>query len=236
MSLVNSVSIIGRGGFGKLLAELIPDDVEVGLYGSKDTVENITSIGSSDVIFLAMPLQAYSDVLKKLRPALKPETLIVDLCSVKVKPAEYIREYLPDHQNVLLTHPLFGPQSYHNKQKKVLVVTAGENAKAKRVIQFCEQKLKLTILMMSNEAHDQRMAEIHVLTFFIARALQQLELHSEPFMTPSFQSLLDLAALDATHTDALFETIQNGNPFAAEERANFIKTLQEIDKDLSSNT
>lgn len=87
---------------------------------------------------------------------------------------------------------------------------------------------------MTNEEHDKRMAEIHALTFFIARALTKLDLQSEPFMTPSFQKLLDLVALDESHSEALFRTIENGNPFAADERKKFLDELNAIQSDLLS--
>jgi prephenate dehydrogenase len=187
------------------------------------------------VVFLAIPLESYETVLVQIRPFLKPETLLVDVASVKVKPAEMLNRFLPDHENMLFTHPLFGPQSYGDGRRHTLVVTKADTHRGQQIVQYCENKLKLEVLVMSNEDHDKRMAEIHVLTFYIARGLSLLGLHSEPFMTPSFQSLLDLVALDKSHTEALFETIQKGNPFAAIERQTFVSKLQEIEQELATS-
>ena len=236
MRTIKNISIIGRGDFGKLVADLIPRGSAHTNYGSKDTLENLDTIVRSDVIVLSVPLQAYENLLPKLAPLLKPETLVVDVCSVKVKPAEIIAKLLPNHTNVLLTHPLFGPQSIHNGKKHTLVVTNGTtDEKALGILEYCANKLKLEVLHMSNEEHDKRMADIHVLTFFIARALGKMDLHAEPFMTPSFQELLDLVALDSSHTEALFDTIQNGNPYGAAERQRLISLLSEIDESLTSS-
>lgn len=237
MQTIQNISIIGRGDFGQLVARLIPDGIAHKNYGSKDTLESLDIIAKSDVIILSIPLQAYDELLPKLAPLLRSETLVVDVCSVKVKPAEILAQLLPDHENILLTHPLFGPQSYGNGNKHTLVVTNTENQKmsaaAQQILDYCEKDLDLRVLHMTNEEHDKHMADIHVLTFFIARALGQMNLQAEPFMTPSFQELLDLVALDASHTEALFDTIQNGNPFGAAERQRFIRILSEIDESLS---
>lgn len=233
MSNIETISVIGRGDFGQLVVSLIPEELSVTSYGSKDTKENITTIGTSDVIVLSIPLTAYPEVLDLLAPVLKPQTLVVDFCSVKTEPAELFNSHLPNHKNILLTHPLFGPQSFHNGEQHTLVVTNKADEKAEEIFNFCSKTLGLRVLHMSNEEHDKRMAEIHVLTFFIARALADMNLQREPFMTPSFNKLLDLVALDSSHTEALFQTIQNGNPYGAEERQRFIDSLIKIQNNLS---
>lgn len=233
---IKNVSIIGRGDFGQLLKNLCPKGVSCTTYGSKDTATNIQTIGASDVVILSLPLSAYPNVLEQLAPVLEPDTLLIDVCSVKIEPAKLIHKFLPNHQNLLITHPLFGPLSYNNGKQGgnqlTLVITESVGQKAKLVEEYCSKKLKLRNLHMSNQEHDKRMAEIHALTFFIARGLAELKLHSEPFMTASFQSLLDLVALDASQTEALFETVQNGNPFASQERQKFIDSLNQTHQNL----
>ncbi len=232
MSSIKQISVIGRGGFGALTSSLIPDNIEHSSFGSKDTVDNIEAIGASDVIILCIPLDAYPAVLDQLAPHLTPATLVVDVCSVKVTPSKLLAKHLPNHENVLLTHPLFGPDSWDNGQQHTLVVTNKLQGIAEEVIEFCDTTLGLRILHMSNEEHDKRMAEVHALTFFIARALSKLDLQSEPFMTPSFQKLLDLVDLDGSQSEALFRTIENGNPFAAAERIKFLNGLNTIESSL----
>jgi prephenate dehydrogenase len=236
VSNIKTVSIIGRGDFGQLIAELLPEGIQHVNYGRQATRENINTIGSSDVIVLSIPLESYPEVLELLAPELNPESLVIDVCSVKVKPAELLKKHLPGHKNILLTHPLFGPQSIHNGQQHVLVVTDKTDnldEKASEVLHFCERDLKLKLIHMTNEEHDERMAKVHALTFFIARALGRMDLGAEPFMTPSFQELLDLVRLDASQTNALFHTIENGNPFAAAERQRFLRELQEVNTELA---
>lgn len=62
------------------------------------------------------------------------------------------------------------------------------------------------------------MAQVHALTFFVARGLENMDLPEVPFMTPSYQQVLDLIKLDRAHSAELYNTIENGNPYTAKMR------------------
>lgn len=82
---------------------------------------------------------------------------------------------------------------------------------------------------MSADEHDRTMAQVHALTFFVAHSLREMNLPTPQFMTPSYRELLDLVELDKRHSSDLYNTIQNGNPYAAGMREAFIACAQEID-------
>ncbi len=239
---MKSIGIIGLGSFGRFMATLAPKDVEV--WGSSRSITKIDGlaikpleeVAQADVVLLGFPLNAYPTMLQKLAPLLPPETLVVDVCSVKVKPEALLKQYLPNHQNILSTHPLFGPQSAAQSTKghKLIVTKNSPDEKAAQLLKYCAEKLELDISYMTAEEHDRIMARVHALTFFVGRGLAEMELKMEPFMTPSYQRLLDIVALDKNHSQELFDTIENGNPFAVEVREEFIGTLGEIHKRLSS--
>ena len=42
---------------------------------------------------------------------LKENAVIVDVCSVKEYPVQWMRELLPANVSILATHPMFGPDS-----------------------------------------------------------------------------------------------------------------------------
>jgi prephenate dehydrogenase len=83
---------------------------------------------------------------------------------------------------------------------------------------------------MSAAAHDKLMAQVHALTFFLARGLSAYGLKANKFQTPSFQMLLDLVELDSKHSTELFETIEIGNPYAKQARADLLDKLNSIHK------
>ncbi len=240
------IGIIGLGNFGRFAAEVLARDQEIevvacdaGEAAAPESVKKVSfeAAAAADAIMLCVPLGAYEEVLARLKPLLKRETLLVDICSVKVEADKRVRQHLPDHQNLLVTHPMFGPQAAANGTAgHVLVVTDVMGEKAQAAVDYCESKLGLKIMRMTNEDHDQAMADVHALTFFVARGLSRAGLKPSPFQAPSFQTLLDLVAFDQSHTEDLFRTIELGNPYAKQSRARLMNALQEVNNQLEKET
>ncbi len=130
---------------------------------------------------------------------------------------------------MLITHPLFGPESAgQGTAGHELIVCDAVGECAEKCLAFCEQQLGLKITRIQPEQHDRVMAYVHVLTFFVARALGRMDMPDIPFKTPSFNELMDLIHLDAKHSDELFATIQRGNPFTGEIREDFLRIANEL--------
>jgi prephenate dehydrogenase len=160
-------------------------------------------------------------------------SLVIDTCSVKVEAEKRLRAALPDHQNLLITHPMFGPQSAANGVAgHTLIVTGAYGDRAEAAVTYCQEKLGLAVRRMTSDEHDRIMADVHALTFFVARGLARYGLKESPFQAPSFKMLLDLVAFDASHTDELFRTIEMGSPYARSAREKFIRTLESINRQL----
>lgn len=237
---IEIIGIVGLGGFGRFLATLVPPGVmalgfDPGVTGDVPGVKkaSLAETMAADVIVLAVPLSAYAAVLESMAPMLRPETLVIDVCSVKLQAEELLGKYLPGHENILLTHPLFGPQSARDGLSgHKLVVTGSAGLRAHGALRFAERTLGLEILRMSSEEHDRTMARVQALTFFVARGLASMGLGEEPIMTPSYQMIIDLVAFDATHSDDLFRTVAKGNRFAKAERQRLMDSLREVDKSL----
>lgn len=239
---IQSVGIIGLGEFGRLAAQLVPQSVAV--YGHDPHISEVQEVqvaplqqvAQADVVILAIPLATYGTVLSRLRALLRPDTLVIDVCSVKVKPEALLARYLPGHQEVLLTHPLFGPRSAAAGVKgRRIVVTRCQGERAQKVLDYCQTSLALKIEHMTSEAHDQAMAQTHALTFFVARGLRQLRIPPASFTVPSFKLMTDLIDVDVAHSEALFTTLQKGNPFAASARQELLQSLQQVDQHLRAN-
>lgn len=118
------VGIIGLGSFGRFIASLCPDDVEVlgfdeRLVHRPKNVQFVSfeDVAKCDILFLSIPLGTYTQVLERVKKVLRKDTLIVDICSVKTLPGQLLKKTLPDHKNFLITHPLFGPQSASTSTK-----------------------------------------------------------------------------------------------------------------------
>lgn len=231
---MKTVGIIGFGSFGKFLAEKLDPyfTVSVFSYSNKPNQwqASLDDVAAADFLLLAIPLDAYRSTLQDIKPKLGSKTVLVDVCSVKVEPVEVIKSVLPNVP-IIATHPLFGPESAAESVRGHTVVLCPENSEPEvfgQVKQFCEQ-LEMEVIVMSADEHDQEMAVVQGLTFFIARALKDLDLHDQKLSTPSFKKLLQLAELEKHHSDELFKTIQNGNPKTKAIRQKFIDLSQKLD-------
>lgn len=237
---VISVGVVGQGAFGKFILKALPNYCKYKTYDNNqsnpETNSTFDEVLDVDILIIAIPLFSFDNFFKKAKGKIKPQTLVIDICSVKVSPTGYMNKYLSNHKNIFLTHPLFGPQSVvDNFEGHTLIVTDIIGEKAKSVLNYCEKDLGLKIMKMTAEEHDKTMAHVHALTFFTARGLGDLKLPKVTFQTPSYNEILDLIALDDTHSEDLFRTIQLGNPYAKEIRERFINTLTEINQSLSTD-
>ncbi|HMS31774.1 MAG TPA: prephenate dehydrogenase/arogenate dehydrogenase family protein [Candidatus Saccharibacteria bacterium] len=234
-----TITIFGTGSFGKLIAKLCPQQTKVNLLSLralsdaelKDTLER------TDILFLTIPLSAYQKSLARIKTFLKEETLLVDVCSVKLAPSAKIKELLPEHKNLLITHPLFGPQSSKNGTRTEglsLVLCHKQGELADRVISYSKSILKLKIVEMDAREHDRQMANAQALTFFVSEVLSKFKFNDQILKTPSFEELLDLRGLAEKESTDLLRLIQNDNPFAQELRNKFITEALKINKKYTS--
>lgn len=237
-----SVGIIGFGQFGSFLTEFIPANSKIWAYDphpsqpdSRVQFVSFEECCRSDIILLAIPLAAYPVFLDKLAGLIKPQQLVIDICSVKTKPQQLIDNALKKHPNLLMTHPLFGRQSYKKPgvQSK-LIVTEQRGSLAGEVLAYLTDHFAIDISEMSAEEHDKMMATIHAVTFCIARGLANLQIPEVKFTTPSYKMILDLVTFDTTHSEGLFETILLGNPFASDVPATIAKVFSELDSELQT--
>jgi prephenate dehydrogenase len=117
----STIGIVGFGRFGRLAARYLAVDCTVRAYDPGARAQDVESTGAqlvsleataqSDVVILAVPISSLQQVLGQVKPHLKPESLVVDVCSVKEAPVRWMQELLPPQTAILATHPMFGPDS-----------------------------------------------------------------------------------------------------------------------------
>lgn len=238
-------SIIGFGDFGKLTARHLARKHDVVVYNRNNAkTDVILATGSkpvafeeaarADVIILAITLDALEETLEHLAPLLTTDTLIVDVTSVKVKPVEMMKRLLPEHVQILATHPLFGPVTASENLTGHKIVIDPIRVKNEAAIETFLKGLGLKVVRMSAEEHDREMAWVHALTFFVGRGLMNINPPLSDITTNYYNELLDLVNVEKTHSKELFYTIQRGNPYADEMRQRFIASLQALEKDIKA--
>lgn len=232
--------IIGYGSFGQLLADILSDHGEVRVYkrDNEGVAQFVTfeEAADTDVVILATGLSSMDEISKKLAEIIKPDTIVADVCSVKLKPVEILTKNLSGKCRILATHPLFGPHTVEGKSVagKNIVLCSEQIEGKDKIVAFLQDNLGLKVIEMSPEEHDREMAWIHALTFFVSHGVMKLNPPKSELTTGYYQKLLDLVELESTHSIELFNTVQKGNPYAAEIRRKLLEELTQIDSELNN--
>ncbi len=237
------IGLIGAGAFGGFcipylgrLGDLFICDPHRDLstlsYEGAVRLTALAEAARQDVVVLAVPFSELRDVAEQIAPHLRPGAIVVDVCSIKVKPLAVLRAVLPDHVGIVGTHPLFGPQSGRNGIAGLPVaVCRGHGRGLSRIVRAL-RRLELNVIVVSPEEHDRQMAYVQGLTHLLGRAIAALDLPAFPLATPTYDLLMRTSEMVRYDSDALFRTIMVENPYAAEARHRLTEAMAR----LSTNT
>jgi prephenate dehydrogenase len=237
---MKEIGIIGFGQFGQFMAQRLAPFFDVTVTDCADLKSEAEKIGANwrdfentvnkKIVIFAVPLKSFETVLRRAAPALRNDALCLDVCSVKIEPLRLMREILPAAVEIVGTHPLFGPQSGRAGIENLRIALCPiRTTRIEAIKKFLADALKLKVLEKSPEEHDREMAHVQALTHFVARALDELHVVDSDLATVSYEELMRAARLVSEDSWELFQTIQQGNPFADEKRKAFIEKLIELE-------
>ena len=238
---MTEIGIIGFGQFGQFMAQHLAPFFEVSVCDNADRQAEAEKIGvhwsdfetvaGKKIVVFAVPLKSFETVLTNAAAFLPPDAMCFDVCSVKMEPLRLMRAYLPETVEIIGTHPLFGPQSGREGIAGMRVALCPvRSRKTEEIKQFLAANLKLKVFEKSPEEHDREMAHVQALTHFVARALDELHVVDSELATVSYEELMRAARLVSEDSWELFQTIQQGNPFADTKRKAFIEKLIELEE------
>ena len=244
------VGIIGYGRFGRALGALVAKcaaDADVRFFDPDADAphgagaKRVASLGelarSSDVVVVAPPVEVMRAVFAELArevTTLPAAPLVMDVGSVKLRPAKAMAAAFPKGAPVIGTHPLFGPASLAEGAPLTTVLCPADDEAVTAAAEAFWRALGCTTLRVTAEEHDRVMARTHALAFFFAKGLLDAGLADKTaFAPPSFAMLarsVESVRADAGH---LFRTIEMENPFAAEARSALLAALAKADASLT---
>lgn len=237
----HTVAIIGFGEFARLLVEHLQPHTEVVVasrhkitqrYGLKFREVDFKTALASEIIIPAIPAQSLDEFLKQNKADINPEALVIDVCSVKVKPVEAMLKQLPKSCQVLATHPLFGPNTAKGDiagQRIMMHPVRLPKEKYARIKQFIQGELGLKIIEATPEEHDKIMAYAQGLSHYIGRVMQQMRIPESELATKAYEDLLDMKRIQGNDSWELFESIMFENPYAAVVQKRFKLAMQKLD-------
>ncbi|WP_306460422.1 prephenate dehydrogenase/arogenate dehydrogenase family protein [Desulfonatronum sp. SC1] len=165
-----------------------------------------------DLLLLAVPAPAMEEVLSTCCSYCSPETIVMDVCSVKVQPLALMLRHHPGP--VVGTHPLFGQEPGDDPR---VAVTPGRDESAARAVSVLMEQLGFIPFLTTAEIHDRAMASVQGLNFvttcaYLAALAGDEEIRD--FLTPSFRRRLEAARKMLTEDAALFADLFEANPYS----------------------
>jgi prephenate dehydrogenase len=236
-----TVGLLGAGRFGKMVCQHLSGRIELRVFDNDPECLvgvpeacSLDAVLEADLIVLAVPISAVRGVCEDIAEHLKPGQVVVDTCSVKAKPVQWMLETLPTYVDVLGTHPLFGPDSGKEgiAGLKIAVCPARISREKVDIISGFLRTLELVVVEATPEEHDRQIALSQAIFHLIAQAMRRLDWGAKPISTPGPDSFFRLVKTVQRDTDQLFLDMERENPFATECRRQFIDEIMRIDSEL----
>ncbi len=225
------------GRFGAFWAGLLAKDFQVLGYNRSNRpvppgVEQATleELLNCKVIFLCVAISAMEAVVRELAPRVKPGTLILDTCSVKVYPAELMQAHMPEHVSLIATHPMFGPDSAKNGPLGLPLILSPLRAED-REINFWKETFSswgVRVYEMTPDEHDTEAAYTQGITHFVGRVLDKLDLKQSAIGTKGYEKLLEIIEQTCNDPEQLFHDLQRCNPHTKEMRTSLATAITDV--------
>ncbi|KAK4391547.1 Arogenate dehydrogenase 2, chloroplastic [Sesamum angolense] len=248
------IAIVGFGNFGQFLAKAFVRQGHMVYAHSRSNYQSIAqSLGAAffsdlhdlceqhpDVILICTSIISTESVLRAMPlQRLRRNTLFVDVLSVKEFPKNIFLQLLPNHFDILCTHPMFGPESgKHSWQNLPFVfdkVRIGdEESRVARVETFLDifKKEGCTMVEMTCAEHDKYAAGSQFITHTMGRILEKLELESTPINTKGYETLLNLVENTASDSFDLYYGLFMYNKNAMEQLERLDLAFEALKKEL----
>lgn len=222
-----TLSIVGFSAFGQLIARNLRPFLALSVCDPRLRSNDLPRVdlaqaARADIVVLAVPLSQLEAVLRDIAPHLRPGTTVIDVVSVKVEPARLMLQYLPEHVDVVASHPLFGPASAADGLAGHRIAWCPLRGRGHRRLAAFLRGLGLEVIGTTPDQHDRDMAVVQGLTHLIARSLSRLGPMPHRMATRSFQKLAEAAAIVQDDSPELLATILRANPHAAGIRGRFL--------------
>ncbi len=156
----------GEGGMGKLYRHFTNSSGHVAYSIDKGNWYELEEIAPKlDMVIVTVPINVTVDVIRRLAPKLKPETILADFTSNKTVPLEAMLDAHPGP--VVGLHPMHGPD-VPNLSKQLIVICSGrETEKADWFRKQCEL-WGMRVLEAEPGKHDEVMNLVQGLRHFLA--------------------------------------------------------------------
>ena len=185
---------------------------------------------TAPVLFFCVAISSFESVLKRVGSRIGRDTIVMDTCSVKIMPSEWMKENIPSDRTIIATHPMFGPDSGRNGVKGLPLVMCPVSpvGKGYEEMKSFFLSMGLDVLEMSAEKHDEEAAYSQGVTHFVGRTLSQMGMKPTPIATQGYRNLMTIVEQTCNDPMQLFYDLQRYNPYAKEMRLSLQVAIEKV--------
>jgi prephenate dehydrogenase len=196
----------GTGGMGQWFARfLIREGYPVLVSGSKTGPSLDDMAGVCPVVVVSVPIGVTCEVIRKVGPLMRKDSLLTDLTSLKTEPVRAMLESSPSE--VIGLHPLFGPAEPSLAEKNVAICPA-RGEKWLPWLRGLLERNGARLVETTPERHDEIMALVqginHLDTLVMGMVLMESGLDPaviERFSTPILKTKMGIIQKVFSHPD-----------------------------------
>jgi len=132
-----------------------------------EIADNVNAVKSAERVLISVPIENFEDVVREIHPHIRPDQVVIDICSVKEFPVKVMHEYIKTG-TTLGTHPMFGPDAENiQDQNFILTPTITKERKFAEDFKTWLEKRQVNVSIMSPRKHDELMSVVLGLPHFI---------------------------------------------------------------------
>lgn len=227
------IAIIGAGKMGRWFTKFFLDEGESVIVSNNSEEElvkirdefgveiancNADAVKEAERVLICVPIDNFQDVIQEIHGYIRPEKVVMDICSVKQTPVEIMHKFIKSGI-VLGTHPMFGPGAKTMKNRNFILtpVTRKERIFAENFKSWLQER-GANVFTMSPKRHDQLMQAVLGLPHFIGLVVCDTILEQGNYVEArkiagsSYSLLLTLAEAIVSEDSSLFTNLQTNIP------------------------
>jgi len=231
------ISVIGAGRFGSFLGKELSRFYDVIYYDRNNTCKDnrpfkdIYECLCRDIIFIALPISEIENFLNDNCKSISPSSILVDVASVKLKPKEYYEKYLPEGNQFILTHPLFGPDSAKltlEGERITITESRISDESELMLLKIFGEQLRLKIIYLTADEHDYLMAYNLSLIHHLGRTFDCMGISDLKLKMKSLTDISRITRFVMNDSEQLFSDFYRFNPYSHRIREEFEVSFKKI--------